>query len=151
MPENTTALQKLPKAFGSRDDLIAFVASISPGIEQAEASPIKGGAQEAERKLAAIDPMRYGRTRNFLDGKVTRLSPYIRHGVISLNRVRNEALERAPSPDAIEKFIQELAWRDFWQRVYRAHPDWIWQDIEPYKTGFQPHDYADTLPDDVAR
>lgn len=45
--------------------------------------------------------------------------------------------------------MQELAWRDFWQRSAEHHPDWILQDVEPYKTGFKPQDYADTLPDDI--
>jgi deoxyribodipyrimidine photo-lyase len=49
----------------------------------------------------------------------------------------------------ITKFIQELAWRDFWQRVLALHPDWAWNDIEPYKTGFTASDYADPLPDDI--
>jgi deoxyribodipyrimidine photo-lyase len=144
-------LEELPKTFSSREELYAFVASISPGVYEAAASPIGGGADAAEERLAAIEPLAYARTRNFLDGKVTRLSPYIRHGILTLNRVRNEALRRASSPERIEKFIQELAWRDFWQRIYRAHPEWIWQDVEPYKTGFSASDYADELPGDISR
>ncbi|MFM7361156.1 MAG: deoxyribodipyrimidine photo-lyase, partial [Cyanobium sp.] len=46
------------------------------------------GRREAERRLALLDPARYGATRNHLDGAVTRLSPYIRHGVLSLAEVR---------------------------------------------------------------
>jgi deoxyribodipyrimidine photo-lyase len=38
--------------------------------------------------LARIDPGRYGASRNHLDGAVTRLSPYIRHGVLTLAEVR---------------------------------------------------------------
>jgi deoxyribodipyrimidine photolyase len=48
----------------------------------------EGGRRAAERRLAAIDPLRYGATRNHLDGAVTRLSPYIRHGVLTLAEVR---------------------------------------------------------------
>ena len=51
---------------------------------------------------------------------------------------------------AVEKFIQELGWRDFWQRIYAQNPDWLWADIEDYKTGFVASDYADELPDDIA-
>ena len=90
------------------------------------------------------------RNRNFLDGNVTRLSPYIRHGILSLDEVRNHALEISQSSEQIEKFIQELAWRDYWQRIYKAHPEWIWQDIEVYKTGFTSDDYANELPEDIA-
>lgn len=57
-------------------------------------------------------------------------------------------MQRSQS-EQITKFIQELAWRDFWQRVAKNNPNWIWNDIEEYKTGYQSKDYADTLPDDI--
>lgn len=101
-------------------------------------------------RLAAINPIEYARSRNFGDGHVTRLSPHIHHGVLSLNEVRNHALSLCSQPVQITKFIQELAWRDFWHRVLKAHPNWAWEDVEPYKTGFKSQDYADSLPADIA-
>ena len=80
---------------------------------------------------------------------MTRLSSYIRHGILSLNEVRNHALSHCSEPVQITKFIQELAWRDFWQRVYATHPQWAWQDAEPYKTGFLTDEYTDALPHDI--
>ncbi len=100
-------------------------------------------------KLAAIDPIAYANTRNYGDGAITRLSPYIHHGILSLNEVRNHALTRCSEPVQIGKFIQELGWRDFWQRVLARHPEFAWHDAEPYKTGFDAGDYAETLPDDI--
>ncbi len=141
--------EPLPQHFADRAALIAHVKQLAPWAE-GEASDWRGGPAEAQARLAAIDPLDYGRTRNFGDGKVTQLSPYIRHGIVSLNRVRNEALQRCDKAQHIEKFLQELAWRDFWQRIYDAHPQWIWQDIEAYKTGFTAADYADELPEDIA-
>jgi deoxyribodipyrimidine photo-lyase len=47
------------------------------------------------------------------------------------------------------KLIQELAWRDFWQRVAASHPNWLWTDVEPYKTGFIANDYSGFLPEDI--
>jgi deoxyribodipyrimidine photo-lyase len=114
-------------------------------------SDISGGRHQAEQTLKEIDPAQYASTRNYGTGKVSRLSPYIHHGILSLNEVRNHALEKCDVPDLTVKFIQELAWRDFWQRVLAAHPDWAWADIEPYKTGFKAEDYADCLPDDIAQ
>ena len=139
----------LPTRFADREALIAHVRALSPWAE-GDASPIVGGAAAAQRRLQAIDPLRYAATRNFGDGKVSRLSPYLRHGALGLNAVRNAALTHDASPARVLKFIQELAWRDFWQRAYAAHPEWIWQDIEPYKTGFVAADYADALPPDIA-
>jgi len=143
-------MNTLKKQFKHRDELIAFVQSLAPWAE-GPASPIQGGRQQAEMKLQAIDPIAYARTRNFGDGKISGLSPYIHHGVLSLNEVRNHALTLCQQPEQITKFIQELAWRDFWQRVLIQHPEWAWEDVEDYKTGFSAKDYADTMPDDIAQ
>jgi deoxyribodipyrimidine photo-lyase len=56
--------------------------------------PFRGGRRAAEQRLAVIDPARYGATRNHLDGAVTRLSPYIRHGVLMLAEVREVVFAR---------------------------------------------------------
>jgi deoxyribodipyrimidine photo-lyase len=39
-------------------------------------------AQAAQARLAAVRPDAYAQTRNALDGAVTRLSPYITHGLL---------------------------------------------------------------------
>ncbi|MBU6362494.1 MAG: DNA photolyase, partial [Chloroflexi bacterium] len=116
-------MQFLQKHFDSRESLIAYVRELAPWAK-GERSYIKGGRQKAERKLAAIDPVNYARTRNFGDGNITRLSPYIHHGILSLNEVRNHALTLCSEPVQITKFIQELAWRDFWQRILTSNPQW---------------------------
>lgn len=139
----------LTKTFQTRDKLIEHVKNLSPWAE-GQASTIIGGRSEALRRLKNIDPINYGKSRNFGDGKVTKLSPYIHHGVINLNEVRNHALLKCQAPEQISKFIQELAWRDFWQRVAEKHPEWLWNDVEAYKTGYKPEDYSDTLPEDIA-
>lgn len=143
------ALLKLNNKFHDRDQLTAYVTEITPQIGPAVRSPFKGGLEEAKRLLDQIDPINYSKTRNYLDGKVTRLSPYIRHGILTLNQLRNKALNKCQEPVQIEKFIQELAWRDYWQRIYISHPEWIWKDVEPYKTGFTPDAYSDELPEDI--
>ena len=48
------------------------------------------------------------------------------------------------------KLLQELAWRDYFQRIYARIGSAIWQDQEPYKTGFTAGDYADELPADIS-
>jgi len=142
-------MQLLQTRFDDRESLTDYVKALAPWAAGGP-SPIKGGRPSAEEKLAGVDPIAYARTRNFGDGKITRLSPYIHHGILSLNEVRNHALSRCSEPVQITKFIQELAWRDFWQRLLAAHPEWAWDDIESYKTGFSAHDYADVLPADIA-
>ncbi len=142
-------MQKLKTNFTDRPELITYVKALSP-YASGQASPICGGRREAEAKLKNIDPLNYGNTRNFGTGKVTRLSAYIHHGIIDLNEIRNYALTKCSQPKQITKFIQELAWRDFWQRVAAQHPNWIWHDVEKYKTGFNHTDYQDELPNDIA-
>jgi deoxyribodipyrimidine photo-lyase len=80
-------------------------------------------------RVEAIDPVRYGRTRNFLDGAVTRLAPYISRGVISTRFVMERVFERGFRFHDIEKFIQELAWRDYYQNVWRVKQDMIGRDL----------------------
>lgn len=143
-------MQQLQKKFDSRAGLTGHVKSLAPWAN-GEPSQIEGGRTKAAAQLSDIDPIGYGETRNFGDGKITKLSPYIHHGILSLNEVRNHALSKCSDPAAITKFIQELAWRDFWRRVLTEHPDWAWNDIEPYKTGFTANDYANQLPDDIER
>jgi deoxyribodipyrimidine photo-lyase len=133
--------------FSDRASLIAYVKEMSPWAA-GEVSPILGGYSAMKERLDQLDPVTYGRNRNYLDGAVSKLSAYIRHGVITLREVLDEAKKKG-SPEEIYKFVQELAWRDHWQRIYKAHPEWIWEDIEPYKTGYKAHEYAFDLPDEI--
>jgi deoxyribodipyrimidine photo-lyase len=101
------------------------------GGGDASASHWEGGRAAAIGRLAAIDPAAYARTRNHVEGVVTRLSPWLRHGVLSLAEVRDAALARVQRPDDAAKLIAELGWRDYWQQVYAAVGSRIRQPIEP--------------------
>ncbi len=76
----------------------------------------------------AINPVAYAKTRNHLEGAVTKLSPYITRGVLSLPVIRDRILTHY-SEQASEKFIQELAWREYFQKVFVAQGDKIFSDI----------------------
>ena len=80
-------------------------------------------------RIGRVRPIRYTRTRNFIDGDVTYLSPYISRGVISTRQVLDQVLREGHSPRSIEKFIQELAWRDHWQLTWRAVGNQIDADL----------------------
>ncbi len=66
-----------------------------------------------------IDPTTYGHTRNYTNGDVTYLSPYISRGVISTKQVLESLLERGFLIDEIEPFVMQLTWRDYFQRVWQ--------------------------------
>ncbi|MDP4732218.1 MAG: deoxyribodipyrimidine photolyase [Flavobacteriales bacterium] len=81
------------------------------------------------RKIHHVDPVKYGKTRNFIDGAVSYLSPYISRGVISTKMVLNHMLNSGYSVEKIESFVQELAWRDYWQQIWIARGSEIDADI----------------------
>jgi deoxyribodipyrimidine photo-lyase len=152
--ESTPPLQPgsgdLPRTFSDRDALVRELAARFPQASGG-ASPIRGGSKPARAALEAMDPVRYAASRNHLDGAVSGLSPYIRHGVVTLAQVRDTVqrrMTRGPGPVS-EKLLQELAWRDYWQRLRRRLGDRIWDNLEPLKTGHPEEAYARELPADI--
>ena len=112
-------------------------------------SSFRGGREAAVEQLQAIDPIAYGRSRNHVGGAVTRLSPWLRHGVLSLAEVRDAALARVRERSQAEKLVSELGWRDYWQRVYAARPEAVWDDLESPAAVARGR-VSDRLPADVA-
>lgn len=74
--------------------------------------------EEILERVENIDPINYGKTRNFLNGAVTKLSPYISRGVISTKYILEKTLAKNYKFYEIEKFLMELAWRDYFQNVW---------------------------------
>ena len=85
------------------------------------------------KKIQSINPIAYGKTRNFIDGAVTRLSPYISRGVISLPMIKEAVLKKYNRHQS-EKLLQELAWREYWQRVWEAKGEMIFSDLKQTQT-----------------
>ena len=135
----------------NRESLSAILRSLLPYlVAESTISPTRGGRAAALELLAKIKPEAYERSRNYLSGDVTRLSAYLRHGVLTLAEVRDYALAQVADPARAGKLVNEFAWRDYWQRLYVELGEGIWQDREPYKTGFTTDDYANELPQDVS-
>ena len=82
------------------------------------------------QRIKQIDPVQYTRRRNFSDGAVTHLSPYISRGVISTKQVFDHLLSLDLPWQRIEKLVQELAWRDYWQNIWIAKGDAINKDLK---------------------
>ncbi len=81
-------------------------------------------------RIEAIDPIKYAQTRNYLNGRITYLSPYLSRGVISLPQILNSILKKGYPTKAAEKLIQELAWREYYQRVWQVKGNQIWEDLK---------------------
>jgi len=148
MPRELSAVAGLP-----RDRLMAGLAeafpraAVGPGRSAVPDTP-RGGRSAAVARLATIDPVAYARSRNHVSGAVTALSPWIRHGVLSLAEVRDAALARVKQPDDAAKLVSELGWRDYWQQVQLAIGDRVHHDLEPPAAAprRQP---LESVPDDV--
>ena len=87
-------------------------------------------------QIDQIDPIQYGKTRNYLNGAVTRLSPYISRGVISTKQVAESVLSKGYSPREIESFLKELAWRDYFQLVWQELKSNINNDVKQTQPKF---------------
>lgn len=57
-------------------------------------------------KIDKFSPLRYGKTRNYVDGDVTYLSPYISRGVISTKQVLEGVLSKGIKISQIESFVK---------------------------------------------
>ena len=98
-------------------------------------------------RVEAIRPKRYAKTRNFVNGDVTYLSPYISRGVISTKYILNFLQSEGYKKYETEKFVQELAWRDFWQVVWKDQGYAIDQDFKRSQPNVRHHDFIRSVHD----
>lgn len=72
-------------------------------------------------RLNKFDFSNYVNTRNYpyTDG-TSRLSPYIRFGIVSIREIYRRVKLEAPQT---ETYISELAWREFWYHVMHYFPE----------------------------
>jgi deoxyribodipyrimidine photo-lyase len=89
-----------------------------------------GDMKSIWEKVMSIEPGKYAKTRNFLNGAVTYLSPYISRGVISTRQVYEAMVAKGYTLYQMEKFVSELAWRDYFQQVYRSLGEMMFTDIK---------------------
>lgn len=83
------------------------------------------------QRFVATTLPRYGSLRNLpsVEG-VSRMSPYIRCGMISLRQMLREAW------GVSEQFVKELAWRDFYAHILYHHPETVQMELRPEWRGF---------------
>jgi len=74
-----------------------------------------------DKRLDTFDFEAYGETRNlpYEDG-TSRLSPYLRFGVVSVRKVYNAAMKDSAEPNT---YVSELAWREFWYHIMHNFPE----------------------------
>jgi deoxyribodipyrimidine photo-lyase len=103
--------------------------------------------EAAAARVAAIQPAEYARTRNHLDGAVTRLSPYLTHGFVTLRQVLATVLQQHGELPVQHKLVYEFGWREYFRHVWRERGDGILQSLHE---GVLPDAaYRCELPDDI--
>lgn len=118
--------------------------SLSPSPQ--DLPPLTPTLAAARRRLAAVRPAAYARTRNAIEGAVTGLSPYITHGLLTLPQVLADVNARQPL-EIDHKFVYELGWREFFRHVWRHRGEAIAASLHD---GPLPEAaYDPVLPDDI--
>lgn len=123
------------------NDPTADVQGVLPLVPEASAR------EAALSKIDAVNLAQYARTRNALNGRVSRLSPYLTHGVTDVREVISRLASRTPIGWQ-DKFSFELGWREYFHHVWRIQRDDIWRNQRPL-----PADgvvaYALEMPEDI--
>ena len=114
------------------------------GSEADMAPAFPASVAAALARIDAIQPREYARTRNHLDGAVTRLSPYLTHGFIDVPQVI-ERLSQRCRIEPEDKFVFELAWREYFHHLWRHWGEDIFTDRRPPPAAH----YSPAMPVDV--
>jgi deoxyribodipyrimidine photo-lyase len=107
---------------------------------------LKPSRVAAMQRVGCVRPADYARTRNDLGGAATGLSPYLTHGLVTLQEVLSDVLSR----DRLtidHKLVYEFGWREFYRHVWAHRGAGIFQSIHP---GPLPDEtYSPQLPLDI--
>lgn len=118
--------QELPELenINSPEILITSLESILNDIDHAE--NIHWPIDFPDQRLWSFNFKEYEDRRNFpyLDG-TSKLSPYLRFGIVSVRKIYNTAMAATPEPS---QYVAELAWREFWYHIMHYFPET--KDIE---------------------
>lgn len=80
-------------------------------------------------QVKTYDPSTYQATRNYTNGAITAWSPYISRGFLSPIVVMEE-LKTKFSKQAWIGLMQQMAWREYFQRVWQNKGDLILEDLK---------------------
>ena len=80
-------------------------------------------------EVKAYQPGKYHATRNYTNGAVTNWSPYISRGLLSPVLVM-EQLKTKFNKQEWMGFMQQMAWREYFQRVWQEKGDFILKDLK---------------------
>jgi deoxyribodipyrimidine photo-lyase len=137
---------QLETVFNDRAAMTTYLAEALAGLYSTEPIPasIHGGRAAALAELAAFDGVGYP-SRNFVGANTSRLSAYIRHGVLSVAEVAEHA-RRVMTGKARQEFLKQLSWHVFFALVLEKHGEAVLENLEAPK---YPARWHNELPEDV--
>ena len=80
-------------------------------------------------QVKAYQPGKYHATRNYTNGAVTNWSPYISRGLLSPVLVMEQLKSKYNKQEWIG-FMQQMAWREYFQRVWQHKGNFILEDLK---------------------
>lgn len=95
-----------------------------------ETLPIRSRAELLE-SFEKVVPFKYQVGKNALAAVVTRTSPYLTHGVISVSDLATSLLSRF-SPNQCDHLLRELLWREYFAHVAYHKKEAIFDDIDSF-------------------
>ncbi|WP_139981720.1 FAD-binding domain-containing protein [Nocardioides litoris] len=114
-----------PSSGASADDVVAWVREhlgdlAREGADGVRPGVVRGGQAAADAALAGLDIGGYARSRSTVLPEsrrgATRMSPYIRHGLLTLPEVW-DAVADAPGGDK-KRYRDELLWQEYARHLY---------------------------------
>jgi deoxyribodipyrimidine photo-lyase len=138
MPESLTANEPARVRVGSqtRTDEEARTGAAAPrptgtaALRFTDAAAPQPTRAQALSRVAAVRPNDYARTRNFIDGAVSGLSPYLTHGLISVPEVL-AGVDAHHALSVQDKFVFELGWRAYFRHVWAHRGEGIFESLHP--------------------
>ena len=115
----------LPVPPADPDDVVVWVREHLGHLALEEPDRIEGGAfrggqSAADRALAGLDVAGYARTRSAVLPEsrrgASRMSPYIRHGLLTLRQVWDAVADAPPGDRA--RYRDELLWQEYARHLY---------------------------------
>jgi deoxyribodipyrimidine photo-lyase len=137
------------KNFADENERVKFLGEKLAGLFTGEvkAAALKGGRTAALAHLRGFNPRGYGKSRNFLNANISKLSAYLRHGLLQMTEVRDYFRETfANEPQVVEELLRQLAWRDFFYKALEFYGRRMLDGVEEAKHKVS---RRDELPEDI--
>ncbi len=139
-------VMELNTQFSSREDMTAYLAAQLEGLYSTEAIPntMLGGRRAALEQLEKFKAQGYGK-RNFVQSNTSRLSAYLRHGVLSIAEVAAHVREHGHGREKLE-FLKQLAWHEFFLLVLEQEGIGVLENLEAPKYAAK---WQSKMPNDI--